>query len=264
MKKIFFDYNHDTIKKSLKKCNIKKNDCVYVSGNLLNLGRCKIENFKKIPELLFKVIVEIIGKKGTIIVPAHTFYLANTNKTFDIKNSKSISGSFSNFILKQKKVVRQDHPFSSSAAIGKKAKYICNDNTNHVYGPNSPFERMIKLNTKFLSLGLPVNLNCSQVHHAELIMNVPYRYHKRFIQKIKKKDKIYKKEYYMFVIKEKYLDLKRNKNKIIFKNFNNREKIFKSKLGANFIYSYSIKKFFQRNKELLKKDIFCWVGKKLN
>ena len=35
-----------------------------------------------------QVIVEIIGKKGTIIVPAHTFYLANTNKTFDIKNSK--------------------------------------------------------------------------------------------------------------------------------------------------------------------------------
>ena len=49
----------------------KKNDCVYVSGNLFNLGRCRIKNFKRIPELFFKAILEVIGNNGTIIVPTH-------------------------------------------------------------------------------------------------------------------------------------------------------------------------------------------------
>ena len=67
----------------------------------------------------------------------------------------------------------------------------------------------------------------------------------------------------MFVLKKEFLNLKRNKNKIILENFKQKEKVFKSKLGANYIYSYNIKKFFQRNMELLKKDKFCWAGKKL-
>ncbi len=263
MEKNYYDYDFNDIKKSIITCKIKKNDCVYVSGNLFNLGRCRIKNFKRIPELFFKAILEVIGNNGTIIVPTHTFYLVNSDKTFIIKKSKSTSGSFSNFILRQKNTIRQEHPYSSSSAIGKNAKYICNNNTTHVYGFNSPFERMIKLNTKFLSLGLPVNVNCSQVHHAEFMMNVPYRYNKKFVQKIKRNKKIYKKEFSMFVLKEEFLNLKRNKNKIILENFKQKEKVFKSKLGANYIYSYNIKKFFQRNMELLKKDKFCWAGKKL-
>ena len=39
---------------------------------------------------------------------------------------------------------------------------FCKKNTSNVYGPNSPFDKMIKKGTKFLSLGLPINLNCSQ------------------------------------------------------------------------------------------------------
>ena len=37
----------------------------------------------------------------------------------------------------------------------------------------SPFERMIELKTKFISFGIPINENCSQVHHAEFNMGVP-------------------------------------------------------------------------------------------
>ena len=119
---------------------------------------------------------------------------------FDVKNTLSESGAFSNYILKQKKTIRQIHPYSSSAAYGGKAKYICSNNSNHAYGPYSPFERMIKLNTKFISLGIPINENCSQVHHAEFNMVVPYRYVKEFKQKIKKGKKMYSENFYLFVL----------------------------------------------------------------
>ena len=58
------------ILKSIITCKIKKNDCVYVSGNLFNLGRCRIKILKN-PELFFKAILEVIGNNGTIIVPTH-------------------------------------------------------------------------------------------------------------------------------------------------------------------------------------------------
>ena len=47
---------------------------------------------------------------------------------------------------------------------------------------------------------------------------------------------MYKKDFYMFVLKEKFLNIKRNKNKLIINNFKKFEKIYKSKLGNNFVY----------------------------
>ena len=123
--------------------------------------------------------------------------------TFYSHRTLSMSGSFSNYIIKKKKFERQIHPYSSTSAIGYNAKIICQNNTNHVYGKDSPFEKLINLNAKFLSIGLPINLNCSQVHHAELEMKVPYRYNKKFIHPIKIKNIIKNKEFFMFVVKKK-------------------------------------------------------------
>ena len=144
-----YDYKFEDIVRSLLACNIKSGDNVYVSGNLLNFGFCKTNNFNEIPELFFNAITKIIKKQVTIIVPTHTFYLANTNKIFNLKKTESVSGSFSNYILKKKKSIRQIHPFSSSAAIGKNAKYFCSKNTDNVYGIDSPFDRMIKKKNNF-------------------------------------------------------------------------------------------------------------------
>jgi len=274
MTKHYFDYQYKDILNSLSKLNIKKNDVLYVSANLLNFGRCKVGKLNEIPKLFYNAISEIIGKKGTIVVPSHTFNLINKSQIFDLYKTKSMSGSFSNFILRQKSVVRQLHPYSSSAAIGKYAKDICSKNTEHVYGLKSPFDKMIKKNAKFLSLGLPINLNCSQVHHAEYLMRVPYRFSKEFKHKVKIKSKIYEKLFFMFVLKDKYTNLRygigereRNqhklRNELIIKNFIKNERVYKSKLGNNYVYSYNLKKFFHSNMKLFNKNIYCWVGKSL-
>ena len=75
-----FDYELEDIISALKKCNIKNGDNVYVSGNLTNFGYCKTKDFEQTPKIFFKLIFKII-KNGTIIVPAHSFYLANTRKS---------------------------------------------------------------------------------------------------------------------------------------------------------------------------------------
>ena len=49
---------------------------------------------------------------------------------------------------------------------------------------------MLKINTKYVSIGLPPRLTCSYIHHAEMMMGVPYRYTKEFKSKIKIRNKI--------------------------------------------------------------------------
>ena len=46
-----------------------------------------------------------------------------------------------------------------------------------------------------------------------------------------------RKRFFMYVLKEQYINLKRNRNKIIVNNFKKYHDIKKAKLGLNFIYS---------------------------
>lgn len=256
----YYDYND--ILKAFNKIRLKKGDIVYITGHLAYFGILKFNKINNTPELFYKALVSCIGKSGTICFPTHSFSLCTSKKIFDVKNTRSESGTFTDFLRKKKNSIRQIHPFSSTCAIGKYAKYICKNNSQHVYGPFSPFKKMIKLNAKFISLGMNINENCSQVHQAELDMNVPYRYTKEFNQKIKINNKTYKKKFYMFVLHKRFIKIRRNKNKKIIMNFRKKEKIFKHQLGRGNIYTYNLKKFYQHNIELLKKDIFCWLGKR--
>ena len=97
------------------------------------------------------------------------------------------------FVRKQKNSIRSMHPFNSHSSVGAHSKYICLDNSKNSFGAETPKDRMLKINTKYLSVGLPPRLTCSYIHHVELLMGVPYRYTKEFYHPIKR-NKITKKE----------------------------------------------------------------------
>lgn len=253
------NYSLKEIRESLSNLNIRKKDIVYITGNLVSFGKPGI-NINFLPEVFFNEIYRLIGKEGTIMFPSHTFNLVRSNKTFEPEKTRSISGSFSNYIIENKKFYRQFHPYASISGVGKYAKHICEYKNNDVYGPNCPFEKLIKHNAKFVSLGMPINKNCTQVHFLEKEFNVEYRFEKYFFQKILIKKKIIKKKFSMFVLKEKYLNIKRDENKLIMKNFLKQYKIKKSKLGNNWIYSYNLKSFYNITKKLFKKNNNAWLG----
>jgi aminoglycoside 3-N-acetyltransferase len=254
------EYTKLDINKSLKKIGIKKKDILYVSANLINFGLSKKIYYKKLPKTVFDEIYKIIGKEGTIMVPSHTFNLVNTNKIFNPYKTKSISGSFSNYIIENKKFYRQFHPYASISGVGKYAKYICEYKNNDVYGLGCPFEKLIELNAKFISLGMEVNKNCSQVHFLEKKFNVKYRFKKYFDHKILVNNKIIKKKFEMFVLKEKFRKIKRNENNKIFDNFYKKNKIKKHRLGQNWVYSYNLKNFYEITKKLFFKNKNVWLG----
>ena len=203
------------IYKTLKKAGLNSGDNILVKSYLRYLG--EYENQNQLNKDLFDAISKLINlKKGTICVSTASTSLCNTNRVFDLKKTKSERGTFSNYVLGLNGSVRSIHPFLSYTAIGKNAKYICTNNTKHAYGPNSPKDRMLKLNTKYLSIGLTPNWTCSYIHHVEMMMGVPYRFTKEFITKIKINKKIKNYLHYMYV---NYLNtyLIRDKNKKLFK-----------------------------------------------
>ena len=253
----YYHYDKKDLIKAYTSLNLKKDDTIYITGSLLSLGRYKGKN---ILNDTYKILKKILGKNFTIAFPTHSLRLLNNKREiYDHDKTYSESGSLTEF-LRKKKSFRQIHPFSSTAALGKNAKYICENNTKHVYGPDSPFERLINLKSKFISIGMEPRFCSSQVHHAEFLMKVPYRYIKKFKKKIKIKKKIYLKNFYLFSLKKKYYKFKRDRNKKIFNFFLKKNKIFKTKLGKNFIYSYNIFDFHLSTIRLMKKNIYSWLS----
>ena len=82
-----------------------------------------------------------------------------------------------------------------------------------------------------------------------------------FFKKSYIEKKLLRKKFSMFVLKERYRKLKRNENKLIINYFLKKNNIQKSKLGNNWIYSYSLKKFYNTTKKLFKKNNNAWLGK---
>ena len=181
------DYDYKQICYSLKKVGIKKRDVIYLTGDLSLLGAFKDK--KKILSEFYKALKKALGKNGTIAFPTHSFYVKG-KEIYDPKKTISKTGVVPEFLRKQKNAVRQDHPYASVTSLGKWAKYISANNTNDSWGEKSPFDRLIKLKAKVLNFGLIPRLCSSSVHHAEQMAQVPYRFKKKFIQKVKVKNKI--------------------------------------------------------------------------
>jgi aminoglycoside 3-N-acetyltransferase len=253
-------YSKKNIYDSLKKIGLKSGDNVLVKSDLRFSG--PYENQNKLCEDLYKTISQIINlKKGTIFVSTSSTYLCNTSKIFDIKKTKSERGAFSNYILGLKKSIRSIHPYLSYTGIGKYAKNVCSRNSKHGYGPNSPKERMLKINTKYITIGLKPNQTCTFIHYVEMIMGVPYRYTKEFKSKIKINNKIKKENFYMYV---NYFNtnLKRDHNKKLFKFCKkNGLKINETNLGDGKIYSYNCNEFVSNSINFLTKNIYGWCLK---
>ena len=257
-----YDYNLSDLKKAIKQINLKPGDNIYVSCNLSNLGFPNLQKKNLLPDYIYNYLLKEITTEGTIIFPTHTFFENNTKKIFDPKKTKSMSGSFSNYILHKKNVCRSLHPLASIGAIGKNAKFICSKNVKNCYGRNSPFDMMNKIDVKFISIGIKYNLNCSQVHFLEYKNKVPYRFLKKIVSKVKKYGKIKKSLFYIYVLKKKFRSIERDRNNLIFRNFLKYSKIKTIKLGQNYIYAYDFNKFFKTTDLLMKKNNLCWLGKK--
>ncbi len=256
-------YKFKDIVNAYKKIGIAKGDNVLVKGDLRYLGNFNDLKFNyKITEAHFRALSEIIDlKKGTIIVSTASESLCNSSVPFDIVKTKSERGSFSEYVRKLRESRRSFHPFNSHTSIGKFSKFICSNNSKNSFGADTPKDRMLKCNTKYITIGLPPRLTCSFIHHAEMLMGVPYRYTKEFLHPIKTQNGTKKKYFYMYVC-YKNLNLNRNLNINLFKFLKKQKLNIRSvKIGEGKVYSYDCNKFVNLSCLYLRQNIYGWLTK---
>ena len=136
------------LKKKYKLLGLKNGQIVYLTSDFRNiLGKNKKDN-DEILSTHLQAIKQILGKNGTIVVPAITTHLGNTDIVFDPKKTPSSrAGVFSEFIRKKKKFKRSLHPIWSVCSLGKLSNYFTKGLSNHSFGFDSVWTRLIKKST---------------------------------------------------------------------------------------------------------------------
>ncbi len=251
-------YNYRDIKNTYKEIGISKGMTVSLKTDLRFLGPYDSNSQNDLLEAHFNAISDLIDLSvGTIVVSTATFSLCNTDNVFDILNTPSEMGSLTEYVRTRPGSVRSFHPFTSYAAIGKNANYICENTGRHSVGPNSPKARLLELDAQYLSIGLPPSRVTMVIHHIEKLMGVPYRYVKEFIHPVLRNGVVIYEPFYLYV---RYLECDAEMdldNKVYpyfySEGFNTKEK----KLGRGRVYSYSMNDFYLSTVKLMTEDIYA-------
>lgn len=172
---------------------IKEGDTLLVHASLSSLGYVVGG-----AEALFWALREVIGDKGTIVVPSQTVEISDPaswqyppvpEEWHDVIRdaipaySKNLSyskamGAFSQFIGILLDSIRSNHPMYSFTAIGKKASEIIGqDSFDFPFGDKSPLGRMYSIGAKVLMIGTDFETNTS-LHLAENRLNREVIYEK--------------------------------------------------------------------------------------
>ena len=253
-------YNYYDIKEAYKKLGVSKGMTISLKTDLRYLGPYDSNSQNDLLAAHFNVLADLVDLSvGTIVVSTATFSLCNTENVFDILNTPSEMGSLTEYARTRPGSVRSFHPFSSYAAIGKNANYICENTSRNSIGPNSPKARLLELDAQYLGIGLPPSRVSMVIHHIEQLMGVPYRYTKEFNHPVLRNGIIQYEPFYLFV---RYLDSEVEDDldiKVFPYFFSEGYKIKEANLGRGKVYSFSMNDFYLSTVKLLTKDIYAML-----
>ena len=241
--------NIDEIHVSLKNSDIEPGDTLLIHGDSVVAAQITEVPAKRRLSILFKEIIKYLGENGTLVIPTFTYSLTK-NKLFDVNNTKSSIGFFSEYFRNIPGTVRSSHPIFSMSAIGKKKNLFKESNIEDCFGEKTAFDLLYHLNAKQMNLGCRFNLTFA--HYVEQKFKVNYRYFKSFkgYIKINKKKILINTNYFVGDKKIKYkLHLEKLKKKLLKDN-----KLKIVPFGRLASYTVSSKNFFIYSKLILEKN----------
>jgi aminoglycoside 3-N-acetyltransferase len=253
-------YNYNDIKESFKNLGISKGMTISLKSDLQLLGPYDHKNQSESLAAHFNALADLIDlSEGTIVVATSSLSLCNSDTVFDIDHTPSEVGVLTEYVRTWPDTVRSFHPFSSYAAIGKNANYICNNTSRHAYGAATPKERLLELDATYLSLGKPPQEITTFIHHIEMLMGVPYRYVKEFIHPVLRDGNVVEEPFYMH-LRYNECNAVRNLGQQIFPYFyKSGYEVKAADLGRGKVYSYSVKEFYSSTVQLMSNDLYAFL-----
>ncbi len=170
-------YNKNTLVNALESVGIKKGDTVFSHVSLGRLGFPEEGRTEKDAcSVLYQAFREVLGPSGTLLVPTYTYSLGRREQ-FDLDNSPSTIGPFTEFFRCQSGVIRSREPMLAVSGIGPRALPLFDNLPKTCYGPDSLYDRMKKEGVKICNVGLGLYWATFR-HHIEEMANVPFRFNK--------------------------------------------------------------------------------------
>jgi aminoglycoside 3-N-acetyltransferase len=177
-----------------KQLDIRRGDKVMVHGFFPSLG--VIENGYK---TFFDALISSIGDTGTLIIPTFSYSYFN-HEIYNVLETKSTIGSFTNFFLDHYECYRNLEPNFSMAGKGPDIMKVIMRDTPYVYGRKGIYQKIEDYNVKFILIGINWDQGLPYSMHIEHCFGVDYRYDKEFIGKtIDHKKNIYEDKAVHFV-----------------------------------------------------------------
>ncbi len=171
-------YSRKDLVAALQDIGLKKGDTVFSHSNVGFLGLPDTgRNAQHVFNAIVDAFLEVLGDQGTLIVPTFT-YSFSQNKIFDLDNTPSDCGMFTEMLRQSKNAYRSEDPNISVAAIGAKAKEMTANAPENSYGCDSFFDRFYK--TKGVICNINFDAGSTFVHYVERVLQVPYRFDKSF------------------------------------------------------------------------------------
>jgi len=251
----------EEIKRVIKNLKLKKNSSCILHSSITNIGLIKNIETKKIPEIIVKLILKIIGPKGTLSVMTPYYEYGLKNKEFNIQESPSAKelGAISKYVLNDKRSYRSTNPLFNISSIGKQAKYITFNDSPVAFGKDSAWDRLFDLDTKIIFMGCDMTV-CTFVRYMEFRYGVTYLYNKRFDKKITSNKKTIS-FYSSSPLRYSYLPLIYDVKK--FENLLKRKKVLNYGLNKDLkALSVNMKPCFKYGIEVLKKNPHFFLKKK--
>ena len=198
------EINLDPLKIILDKLKIS-NKNIYLGLDFLlivkQLNPKKI-NYIKTTELILDYFLKVIGKSGNLIIPV--FYKdCIPKKKFNIINSPGQSGVFGNILLSKYFFLRTSHPLYSFLCFGNKFKEYKKINDLHATGKKSLWKNFIEDEYDLITLGHHYSRSITHVHYTENLLNVDYRFNKKFSITYTNKKNISSRKIFSFFARKK-------------------------------------------------------------
>lgn len=190
-------YTSGDMQRALESVGISEGDLIFSHSNIGFFGILEnAETKSEYCEVIYRSLKNIIGDKGTLVVPTYTYSFMN-NEVFDPDSAESSMGLFAEYVREHPQSSRSLDPNFSVAAIGPLAEPLIRDLPSHSFGKNSFWERFFTHGGKFCNFNF--DGGSTFIHYVEKCLRVPYRWDKPFTGKIVRNGQTKKDIYYHFV-----------------------------------------------------------------
>ena len=172
------------IDEGFRHLGIAEGDTVLMHTAMRTIGR--IEGGA---DTVVDALLEVLGKRGTLVVPTFTFaHEGEEDPIIDPASDPSEMGAITEAVRRRPEALRSTAYRHSFAAIGRRAEVITQvDPANSAFDLRSCFGVMLALGTQVIMLGLTYASSTSH-HFAEFLCNVPYRHTIDITVKVRRAD----------------------------------------------------------------------------